>query len=207
VIVGVNSALGALFHRAQGTLNGRVALVFGGAGMAASYLAAGAARGLPPALLMTAFAVLMLVVGLLMLLRQTPQPTAVANISAWKLIVSGATVGVLTGVLGVGGGFLIVPALVMLVGLPMRVAVGTSLVIIALNSAAGFLGHLDAAALDPALVLAFVPAGLVGTFAGARAAHHLNPEDLRRAFAVFVLALAGLLLFDNLPKLLMLLGT
>jgi uncharacterized membrane protein YfcA len=127
VIVGVNSALGALFHRAQGALNWRVALVFGGAGMVASYLVANAARGLPPELLMTAFAVLMLAIGLLMLLRPVPQRPAGAPVTAWKVVAGGVAVGALTGLLGVGGGFLIVPALVMLVGLPIREAVGTSL--------------------------------------------------------------------------------
>ena len=71
-------------------------------------------------------------------------------------------VGLLTGFLGVGGGFLIVPALVMLVGLPMRQAVGTSLVVIAMNSMAGFLGHLGGPAIDLQVVAIFVTAGLTG---------------------------------------------
>lgn len=202
LIVGLNSALGALFHRSQGTLNWRVALVFGGAGMGAAYLAAGIGRGLPPALLMTAFAGLMLVVGLLMLARPEPQRAAASPVVAWKVVAGGAAVGALTGVLGVGGGFLIVPALVMLVGLPMREAIGTSLAVIALNSAAGFLGHLGGTPLDLALVLVFAVAGLAGAFAGARAAGRVDPELLRRAFALLVLALAALLLADNLPDLL-----
>jgi hypothetical protein len=97
---------------------------------------------------------------------------------------------------------MIVPALVMLMGLPMAQAVGTSLVIIAMNSLAGFLGHLSGASLDTALLVVFVSAGLAGTFAGSRLAHHLPGDRLRQIFAVFVLALAVFLLGDNLPKLL-----
>jgi hypothetical protein len=106
----------------------------------------------------------------------------------------------LTGILGVGGGFLIVPALVMVVGLPMAQAVGTSLVIIAMNSAAGLLGHLGGS-VDLALTAVFVAAGLAGTLAGARLAGRLPAESLRRAFALLVIVLALFLLYDNFPKL------
>lgn len=201
-IVGANSALGASFHRASGALNWRVALVFGGAGMLMAYLAGGLSRSFPPAALLVAFALLMALIGGLMLRRATvrgSQPTA----PRWpRVAASGAAVGALTGILGVGGGFLIVPALVMLVGLPMQSAVGTSLVVIAMNSAAGLLGHLSGAPLDWSLTLVFVAAGLGGTFLGARLVERLPAERLRQAFAWFVLVLAAFLLFDNVPKLL-----
>ena len=200
-IVGANSAMGAFFHRAQGTLNWRVALLFGGAGMVTAYLAAGFSRRLSPDLLMVAFAVLMLVIGLLLIFRPAPQEVDLHELSIYKIIGGGAAVGLLTGVLGVGGGFLIVPALVMLVGLPMQQAVGTSLVVIAMNSLAGFMGHLGDGALDAPALIVFVVAGLAGTFAGARLAHRLPADRLRRIFAVFVIALAVFLLYDNLPKL------
>ncbi|MGQ9908538.1 MAG: sulfite exporter TauE/SafE family protein [Candidatus Flexifilum sp.] len=201
-IVGTNSAVGAFVHRAHGTLNWRVALIFGGVGMLMSYWAAGISKQFSPALLMTAFALLMLVVGLLLIFRGTPaqregEPREPALL---KVIASGAVVGLLTGVLGVGGGFLIVPALVMLVGLPMHHAVGTSLLIIAMNSAAGFLGHLNEGGLNLELIVAFVAAGLAGTFVGAALGRRLNAAVLRRAFAVFVIGLAVFLLIDNLPK-------
>ncbi len=110
-------------------------------------------------------------------------------------------VGTLTGFLGVGGGFLIVPALVMWVGLPIRQAVGTSLVVIAMNSLAGFLGHLNGPPLDVQVVAIFVGAGLTGALLGARLAQTLHPAHLRRAFALFVLVLAFFLLVDNAQKL------
>jgi uncharacterized protein len=113
----------------------------------------------------------------------------------------GAGVGVLTGLLGVGGGFLVVPALVILVGLPMSQAVGTSLLVIAANSTAGLLGHMGSTWFDLTLVLIFASAGLVGTFFGARLASVLPSNRLRQGFAVFVIILAVFILADNLPGL------
>jgi len=199
-IVGANSILGAYFHQAQGTVNWRVALIFGGVGMTVSYLSANLSKQISPHLLMVAFAVLMLMVGNLLLRNRMQQPTPF-QFNAWKLISSGVIVGLLTGFLGVGGGFLIVPALVMLIGLPMHEAVGTSLIIIALNSAAGFAGHLNGQQLEIGTILAFLIAGIGGTFVGVRFGKHLDPALLRRIFAFFVIALAVLLLIDNVPKL------
>jgi uncharacterized membrane protein YfcA len=79
--------------------------------------------------------------------------------------------------------------------------IGTSLVVIAMNSLAGLLGHLTGALIDVGLIVTFVGAGLIGTFAGARLSHRLPPDRLRAAFAVFVILLALFLLYDNLPKL------
>ncbi len=200
-IVGANSALGVLFHRTQGTLNWQVALLFGGAGMIVSYLSAGLSKLFPPTMLLVAFAGLMLAVGALMLIRRQADCEDGKPVNLARLLASGAGVGLLTGILGVGGGFLIVPALVMLVGLPIQQAIGTSLVVIAMNSVAGFLGHLNGVTLDLGLIAVFVAAGVAGTFAGARLARQLQADRLRRTFAVFVLILAIFLLIDNLPKL------
>jgi uncharacterized membrane protein YfcA len=201
-IVGANSLIGASFHRAQGTLNWKVALSFGGAGMLLSYLAAGLSSMLPEAVLLVAFAFIMLVVGGLMITRRNgnskdayaPRPLPV-------VIASGAGVGLMTGILGIGGGFLIVPALVMLVGLPMQMAVGTSLSIIAMNSFAGFLGHAGDGSFNASLTAIFIATGLIGTFAGARLSRRLHTQKLQILFAWFVIVLAFFLLFDNLPHL------
>lgn len=204
-IVGANSALGASFHHAQGTVNWKVAILFGGIGMVMAYLAAGLSKLFTPALLLVAFALLMLFIGGMMILRREKSSPEQASHPAHANIVltlaGGAGVGLLTGVLGVGGGFLIVPALVILVGLPMDQAVGTSLVIITANSAAGLLGHLAGNPLDLSLTLIFVSAGLAGTFVGARLAKRVPASRLRQAFALFVILLALFLLNDNLPKL------
>ena len=202
VIVGMNSAVGVFFHRARGTLNWRVAVVFGGAGMATAYLAASLSEAFPASLLMVLFALLMLLVGGLMLLRRLRFGGPPAEPKLWKVIASGVVVGLLTGLLGVGGGFLIVPALVMLVGIPMHHAVGTSLVIIVMNSLAGFLGHRGHVVLDMPVIVVFVVAGLAGTFAGTSLGSRLNPALLRRIFAILIVGLSLFLLADNLPGLL-----
>lgn len=200
-IVGANSLMGASFHRAQGTLNWQVALSFGGAGMLVSYLAAGLSRMLPEAWLLVAFALIMLLVGGLMLARSNSDSPEVSTLRPLPVVIaSGTAVGLMTGILGVGGGFLIVPALVMLVGLPMQMAVGTSLIVIAMNSLAGFLGHAGDGSFDATLTFIFTLAGLLGTFAGARLNRRLPAGKLQKVFAWFVLALALFLLYDNLPQ-------
>jgi uncharacterized membrane protein YfcA len=165
-----------------------------------SYAAAGLSKQLSPALLMVSFAGLMLFVGVLMLTRRNAPEVQTTAISLPKLLDSGAGVGLLTGILGVGGGFLIVPALVMLVGLPMKQAIGTSLAVIAMNSFAGFMGHLGET-LNFTLIGALVVTGLFGTFAGSRLAQRIPAARLRQVFALFILVLASFLLVDNLPDL------
>lgn len=201
-IVGINSLSGVFMHRSQGTLNWRVALVFGGSGMAMAFLAARLSRDVPPTMLLIAFAMLMLAVGGLMVWRRPKRDEGAAPRGVAVTMAAGAGVGLLTGFLGVGGGFLIVPALVMLVGLPMRAAVGTSLLVIAMNSVSGLLGHLGDVALDVQLIALFAASGIVGTFTGARLTQHIQPDRLRQGFAVFVIALALYLLYDNVGKLL-----
>lgn len=202
VIVGTNSAMGAMFHRSQGTLNWQVALIFGGTGMITSYLAAGLSKHFSPTLLLILFALLMLLVASLLIFK--PQMGHQFDREAerrWSVVIgAGAGVGLLTGILGVGGGFLIVPALVMLVGLPMQQAVGTSLIIIAMNSLAGLLGHIGESALDLPLLLIFIATGFLGTWTGTKLSQRIESKKLQRIFALFIIVLASFLLIDNLSK-------
>jgi len=200
-IVGTNSLVGAMFHRAQGTLNWKVALSFGSAGMLVSYLSAHLSSRLSPEFLLVVFGLLMLAIGMMLFFRkgdESEKPHASKPLTV--VLASGAGVGLLTGVLGVGGGFLVVPALVMLVGLPVQVAVGTSLIVIAMNSAAGFLGHAGSGSFDLVMTLIFTFAGLAGTFAGTKLSGRMSSLKLQKVFAVFVVVLALFLLVDNLPK-------
>ena len=108
-----------------------------------------------------------------------------------KAIGSGLAVGFLTGLFGVGGGFLIVPALVLLLGLPMTVAVGTSLFIIVVNSAAGFAAHAGDTPLDYRLAAVFTLAAVAGSVLAAPLATRLPADRLRRWFAYLVLVIAA----------------
>ncbi|HSB02529.1 MAG TPA: sulfite exporter TauE/SafE family protein, partial [Anaerolineales bacterium] len=200
-IVGANSVMGATFHHSQGTLDWKVALTFGGAGILVSYLSGHLASHLSPAILLVTIALLMLAIGIMLLFRRGNESDALYSPKPLMFVLAGgAGVGLLTGVLGVGGGFLVVPALVMLVGLPVQVAVGTSLVVIAMNSLAGFLGHVGNGSFDLILTLIFAGAGVAGTFAGAKLSRRISSSKLQKAFAWFVIALAFFLLYDNLPK-------
>jgi uncharacterized membrane protein YfcA len=178
-----------------------VALLFGGVGMVTAYLASGISKLMTPTTLLVLFALLMLVVATWMLFSKSPTKVEGQGCSWWMTALSGAGIGVLTGILGVGGGFLIVPALVMFVGLPMRKAVGTSLLVIAMNSLAGLLGHLHGAELNWPVIGIFVVAGLAGNLVGVRLTRVVKPNQMRTSFAVFVILLALVLLYDNLPKL------
>ncbi len=200
IIVGLNAMVGVWFYRTQGVLNWKVAFTFGSVGMLTAYGAALFSKNFSEMVLMSMFALLMLVVGLVMIFRKPPNDEQVQARSLPVVIASGAAVGALTGLLGVGGGFLIVPALVMLVGVPIRSAIGTSLIIIAMNSLAGLMGHLGGIELDYTLLLVFVLAGIAGTFAGSRLTKLIRSSQLQRLFALFIIGLALFLLYDNLRQ-------
>jgi uncharacterized protein len=184
----------------------RLAAVFGAAGASAAFAGAAVNRLLEPRVVLVGFAAMMVVAGVRMLREQTTVggdcalPGGGIN---WrgclpKAIGSGVVVGFLTGLFGVGGGFLIIPALVLLLGLPMTVAVGTSLVIIVINSVAGFAAHAGDAALDYPVAGAFTVAAVVGSLAAARLASRLPAEQLRRWFAYLVFAVAAFVIVQAL---------
>jgi uncharacterized membrane protein YfcA len=109
----------------------------------------------------------------------------------------GIAIGILTGLVGVGGGFAIVPALVLLGNTPMKEAIGTSLVIIALNSAAGFLGYLGKVELNWNLMASFTLAAGLGTFVGAYLSHFVQAKRLQKGFGYFLIAVAAFILVQQ----------
>ncbi len=202
VIVGANALIGAWLHQRQGHVHLRVALLFGLYGVGTAYLGARLSNRLPSGVLLLLFALLMLAVAALMIRGSATAAPASSTASPWWLVVlGGATVGFLTGFLGVGGGFLIVPALVLLLGMPMREAVGSSLVVIVLNSTAGLAGHLTGGSLNWTLIALLLSGGLPGIFLGAWLARRLPTQRLRQSFAIVVVVLAVTLLATNLHAL------
>ena len=111
-----------------------------------------------------------------------------------RTLAGGLVVGFLTGLLGVGGGFLIIPVLVLVLGLPMTTAIGTSLVIVAVNSAAGFAAHAGDATLDVPVTVAFTAAAVVAALVAGRLGTRTDTARLRRWFAYLVFAVAGTIL-------------
>ena len=109
----------------------------------------------------------------------------------------GIGVGVLTGLVGVGGGFLIVPALVLLSGIPMKVAIGTSLVIVAAKSYSGFAGYVGAVPVDWTIMASFTAVTVAGSFVGTRIAHRFSQETLKRSFGIFLVFVATYILLKT----------
>jgi uncharacterized membrane protein YfcA len=143
-------------------------------------------------MLMAAFAALMIAAALAMIRRRSRQSNATgADCSCPALMAEGFVIGVVAGLLGAGGGFLIVPALVLLGRLPMPLAIGTSLTIIAVQSLIGFAGaYQGGMAVDWLLLALLTGAALVGMVAGLRLSPHIAAHQLRTAFGWFLL-LAG----------------
>ena len=206
-IVAITATLTAIQHWRKGNVNPHITLVFGGFGIAGTY--AGARLGVitPVTLQLAIFAVVMYVAAWRML-RPAPtahrsagaaavESTATAPVRLGPVALHGIAVGVLTGVVGVGGGFLIVPALVLLSGLPMRQAVGTSLAIVAVKSYAGFAGYAGAVSIDYALMAIFTAVAVVGSVAGTHVACRLSADALKRGFAVFLVLVATYILANS----------
>ncbi|MCW0214835.1 MAG: sulfite exporter TauE/SafE family protein [Pseudonocardia sp.] len=228
VIVGAASLAGAA-SRMRGGIDWRTALGFGIAGIPAAYLGTLLNHRTAGPVLLLVFAGLVLVVAAAMLLRgrdaateepaETGEPAGEAPVPAGgttvvsrpatrrgtllrttaEILLCGGAVGFLTGFLGVGGGFLVVPALVIVLRMPMSLAVGTSLLIIVLNSVSSVGSRIGALDLDWRVVLPFAVAAVAGTLLGKRVAGRFSGPTLERAFAVM---LAGVGLFVGVQSLL-----
>lgn len=195
VVVGVTSTVALVTHARAGRVRWRTGALFGGAGMAGAYAGGRLAQYLSGTVLLAAFAVMMLVTAVAMLRSRRggtapPRP----RLPVGKILAEGAAVGLVTGLVGAGGGFLVVPALVLLGCLPMPIAVGTSLLVIAMQSLAGLTGHLHSVAIDWRLTAAITAVAVLGSLAGSRLAGRIDPALLRRAFGWLVVVMgAGLL--------------
>lgn len=191
LIVGTASISGAYQHWRAGNVELRTGLIFGAAGMAGAYVGARAGAYVDGTLLLLLFAAMMVSTSLAMWRgRRAPSRSTSGERATGRLLAQGFGVGLFTGLIGAGGGFLIVPALALWAGLSMPAAVGTSLVIIVLNTLAGFAGYVSHIHVDFSLVGAVATAAIAGSFAGSRLADRIDPASLRRAFAGFVLVMA-----------------
>lgn len=199
VVVGATSAVSVVGHARAGRVRWRTGLLFGATGMAGAFAGGLIGGHLPGRMLMAAFAVLMVITAVAMLLGRRAV-TAAEGTSPGRVLLIGAGVGLVTGLLGAGGGFLIVPALTLLAGLPVTAAVGTSLLVIAMNSAAGLAGHLTAVPIDWRLTGAVTAAAVLGSLVGARLLTRVPAEKLRRGFGWFVLGMGALVLAQQAPE-------
>lgn len=203
LVVGATSAIAAISHARAGNVAWRTGAVFGAFAMAGAYLGGRLAQLVSGELLIAGFALIMLIAATLMLRGgkkrlDAPEQKTDSVVPFTKLIPMGLGVGLLTGLVGAGGGFVIVPALVVFAGLPMRQAIGTSLAVIALNSFAGFAGYIGHIEIDYALAGGFVAASVIGSFLGAATSRRVDARRLRTGFAYFVLIAGTFILGEQL---------
>jgi uncharacterized protein len=204
-VVGATALFGAVGHWKVGNVDLRVALVFGVVAMAGTYLGARLAVYFSGAAQLSLFAVVMLIAAVFMF-RGGPgvraaqvraEGVAITEMPLGLIVIEGIAVGVLTGLVGVGGGFLIVPALVVLGRLPMKQAVGTSLVVIAMKSAAGFYGYLGQVEVPWAFMTLFTGVAIVGILGGTYLVRFVSQHALQRAFALFLVGMGTMILYQN----------
>lgn len=196
-VVGVAALVGAVQRIRSGEIHLKAVLMFALSGMAGATGGAYLTPLVSGRVLMLIFAVLMLLVALNMLIGAKKEPSMLAECKPVRCLLAGLGVGVLTGFIGVGGGFLLMPALVKFARLPMRMATGTSLAVIAFNSAAGFLSHYGEAPSRWALALTFAGIAAAGVILGSRFASRLPVVRLRQVFAVMVLLTGGLVVWQS----------
>ncbi len=225
IIVGVTALFGMLAHRRDGHVRVVQGVVFGAIGVAGAVAGTRLSLSVPPDVLLAGFSVLMLTVAALMLTRRRvpagsggrgradglPLDEPIISFSprftcacprAAKVIVAALAVGLMTGFFGVGGGFLVVPALVLVLEFPMPVAVGTSLLIIAINTGTSLVARVGSGLdIDWAIIGTFTVAAVVGSLLGVRITTRARPEVLRVAFAVLITAVGLYTATRSIPAL------
>lgn len=202
-VVGTTSIVSVISHARKGRVKWRTGLVFGAASMAGAFGGGLLGGHIPGTLLMIAFALMMVATAAAMI-RGRKKTSAggveVKRLPVVKVVLEGLVVGLVTGLVGAGGGFLVVPALVLLGGLSMPAAVGTSLVVISMKSFAGLGGYLTSVQLDWGLVAGVTAAAIVGSLIGAKLTGIIPENALREGFGFFVLAMGVFVLVQELPS-------
>ncbi|MBL6689846.1 MAG: sulfite exporter TauE/SafE family protein [Pseudomonadales bacterium] len=204
-IVALISMVGAAQFIQQKLVQWRTVLMFGVPGIVGTYAGAALSAYASGALQMLTFAVVMLVASFFMLKPSSPEP-CIKETNIYKVGAEGFVVGIVTGFVGVGGGFLIVPALVLLGGLTMQQAIATSLVIITLKSVAGFVKYLEVIqasnlSIDWGVIGFFTVAGIFGSLIGSHFACRVPQEKLKTGFGAFLVVVALFVLSQSVPQL------
>jgi uncharacterized membrane protein YfcA len=208
-IVGTIALVGGAVAAVRKRVHWRSVMFFGPAGMVGTYGGVWLASFVSGAVQLLVFAGVMGLAASFMLRVPPAQaaPSQPREQPVATLACQGLAVGSLTGFVGVGGGFLIVPALSLLGGLPMHVAVGTSLVVITLTSVVGFVRHLEVLgragmSVDWTIIAAFASAGVAGSLAGQIAGGRIPQARLKRMFAIFLLVAGAYITYRTLPAVL-----
>lgn len=197
-VVGATSLFGSYLHYRRDNVNFSSGLLFGISGIVGAFLGSPLTKLVDPNVLLLIFATLMFVVAVSMLWRKkNAHSEERREVNRTKAILAGFGVGILTGFLGVGGGFLIVPALVFFGGLAMKEAIGTSLFVIFLNCVAGLIGHATQSHFNWSLTFIVMGLAVSGTIFGTILSHRLAAHKLQKVFAMLVLGVAIFLFAKN----------
>ncbi|MGY3334738.1 putative membrane protein YfcA [Streptomyces filamentosus] len=204
-VVGVTSLAALVPHARAHRVRWRTGLLFGAFSMAGAYGGGRLAEYIPGTVLLVAFALMMLATAFAMLRKPRDGTKRAARpahreLPLQHIAVEGLVVGAVTGLVGSGGGFLVVPALAILGGLPMGIAVGTSLLVIAMKSFAGLAGHLSGVSIDWGVALTVTVAAVAGSLVGARLAGRIPQDALRKAFGWFVVVMGVFVLAQQLDS-------
>ena len=204
LVVGVTSIAALVPHARAGRVRWRTGAVFGVAAMAGAYAGGRVAEFVPGTVLLLAFALMMVATAIAMIRGRAKADAGgpgegsadggAKDLPIKLVLLEGVVVGLVTGLVGAGGGFLVVPALVLLGGLPMPVAVGTSLLVIAMKSFAGLAGYLSSVSIDWGLAFAVTGMAVVGSVVGALLSGRVPQDRLRQGFGWFVLVMGIIVL-------------
>lgn len=206
LVVGTTSIAALIPHARHGRVRWKTGALFGITSMVGAYAGGRLAHLVPATLLLLGFGAMMVITAFGMM-RDRKEATSesstsnlVTELPLVRIAVIGLLVGSITGLVGAGGGFVVVPALVLLARLPMHTAVGTSLLVISMNSYAALAGHLGSVELDLGLAVLFSSAAVLGSFLGSTLSSRVPQAMLRRGFAWFVIVMAVFILFQEIPR-------
>lgn len=201
VIVGVSALIGAMRHARDGNVLFKTAVGFGVFTAAGAFGGARLGTLLSDVVQLLLFATVMLIAAVLMYRgrREPEEPADGEALShpGWVVALAALGVGVLTGLVGVGGGFMIVPALVLLLGVPMKKAIGTSLLVIPITASSGFVGYLGTVDVPWRLLLPFGGLSAAGIFLGVHLTRDASPAALKKGFAIFLMVVAAFILVEK----------
>ncbi len=197
-IVGTTSLIGVISHTRAKNVDFKIAMIFGSIAMIGTFGGAKLSQFLSGEVQLLIFSVIMLLASVFMLKGRQETEAVEKKLNIPLIAVEGLVVGIITGLVGVGGGFLIVPALVLLAGLSMKRAVGTSLLIIAVNSFSGFAGYINLVEVPWGFLLKFTSFSGLGIIIGSYLVRYVSQKKLKKAFAIFLIFMGAFILYKNL---------
>lgn len=199
-IVGTTALVASMTHLKAKNINVKAALLFTPISMFGTLIGAKISIFMEGSTQLIIFAVIMFISSVFMLKDKKEVQNEERSINYFILIPQAAIVGVITGIVGVGGGFLIVPALVLIMGIPIKKAVGTSLLIIALNSLIGFGGYINQIVIPWRFLGLFIMLTTIGSFIGGSLIRFIPAEKLKKGFAVFLIIMSFVIIYKNKNK-------